>query len=310
MVGETKVPDTERVLGRILDLRQSNSDNRTHAGTTYTSTGWTESYTAGNKDETIHIRLDAMVRVSSGTGAAYFTIYVDGVAQTPIGYTYSSNDWGHITIGWKLDVDANQTISIDVRQRSNSGSVTAQMWTSGSSHHSATMLIQPRLRDNVDTTQDGLTGQDTDTRITKQETYDDTTHAGTTWTTTSTAWVGSGLGTTYVAGDTDETVVVEVRPMYLQQTSGWMKVTLWVNGVGGFGFVFYTDTSNHWRRTSRKFIFNLNAGCKADIELAADVSAGTGSIHGSTSYSPMFVITPYPQQNYIGAGSGNNLQQF
>lgn len=120
------------------------------------------------------------------------------------------------------------------------------------------------------------------------------------WTTTSTTDVNSGIYAVYTADDRDETVKVTIDIMFYHQTSGWFKVSLYVNGDVQTG-VFYCDVGTlSWQRVSRTFVFNVNKNCSARCELWGRVSAGTGNLHtSSTAYNPTFIFESYPRQDFL-----------
>lgn len=120
------------------------------------------------------------------------------------------------------------------------------------------------------------------------------------WTTTSTSDVNTGIFATYTAGDKDETVKLMIDLMFYHQTSGWFKVSLYVNGAVQPG-VFYCDVgTDSWQTTSRTYVFDVNKNCTVKCELYGRVSAGTGNLHtSSTVYNPTFFFEAYPRQDYL-----------
>lgn len=295
-MGQTKVSPSDARFRRKIEFREGTGANGTNTTTTPTAFGWTETYTAGDHDETLYIGFSGMGR-NSGTGALYCTLYVDGVSQGHRLYTYNpTNNWTHMSLMWKVDVDAGVTKTLELRQWVSAG--TGQMWSSGSSHHTPTLSIRSELRNSSAVTKTSLMDQDFDTPYNSQ--YFVENRLGTTFASTSTTDVNTGVYDFYTAGDTDETVVIEIYPMFYNQSGGWTMIKPVINDDEYLDGIFYTDAGNHWRRTGRKYVYNVNARCTIKVGLYMDNSSGTGYIHGApNAYETVFKFTPYPRQDYL-----------
>lgn len=297
-MAQTKVPPEDRRFVRSVVHRFGDGDNRTNASTTPTWTGWNEQYTANpDHDETIVITVDMMARTSSGTGAFYGSLYIDGVNHPTADrfYTYTTQSWAHQTMNWSIDVDAGDTVSLEIRQYSNSGSVAAQMWSSGpSSHHAPTMTIQSYPRGYAAVTETSQMESDQNVAFVGTQVPEE--NRTSTWDTTSGTASASGVYADYTAGDEDETVVVNICPMWINEGGGWVKFYPYLNGNPwplDSNACFYTDAGSHWRRGGRKYIFHASANTTYRVEMYGRVNSGTGRIHYG-SYATNFHFTPYP----------------
>lgn len=113
---------TAKFKPSYFEYKQATGSNYSTTSTSYVAIGPGTTYTAGSTNETLYVTVSCLML--NTTNYLQVALYADGAEQDG-GFYISSQNWVTQSRSWFIDVDAGQTVSLDLYWKVGGG--TGQM---------------------------------------------------------------------------------------------------------------------------------------------------------------------------------------